>query len=131
MFKEDGYHVMINDKGYLAACYPNDQAPSYTNFAYDVQMSIVKGDCGGIVFRLDGTQGAKNYLFEICQDGTNGIYINEGSNNTYKTVASDMPVAAFHKGLNQPNVLGVVANGQTFSIYINQQLTKTFTDNTY
>jgi hypothetical protein len=128
-FKADGYHASVG-KGYLTACYP-DQGPSFSNFAFDVQMNIVKGDCGGLIFRQDATEGQKHYLFEICQDGANGIYINLGSQNTYKTVETNAPVTAFHKGLNQTNVIAVVANGQTVSIYINQQLTTTFTDSTY
>lgn len=129
-FQSDGYHVSIA-KGFLMPCYPGQGGPSYTNFAFDVQMKILKGDCGGLIFRLDATEGQKHYLFEICQDGTNGIYVNEGSNNAYKTVEQNAPVTAFHKGLNQTNVLAVVGNGQNFSIYINQQLTTSFTDATY
>jgi type II secretory pathway pseudopilin PulG len=44
----------------------------FTNFIYEVQMKIVKGDRGGIVFRVDPTSW-NHYSFVINQDGSYSV----------------------------------------------------------
>ena len=39
----------------------------YLDFAYQVKMTIVLGDCGGVTFR---EQGVKLYYFFICQNNS-------------------------------------------------------------
>ncbi len=47
---------------------------NFSDFAYEVQVTIVKGDRGGIVFRNDHTKGNNDYFF-IGQDGTYALWI--------------------------------------------------------
>jgi len=103
---------------------------SYDNFAYDIEMTITKGDCGGIIFREDSTEASKAYVFTICQNGSYEVDIDQGAAQAYKTIQSGT-TTGLHKGLNQTNLVAVVAQGQNFSLYVNKQLVTTFTDNTY
>ena len=45
------------------------QATTFSNFAFQADMTVASGDCGGLVFRLDSAN-FKLYFFEVCQDGT-------------------------------------------------------------
>src|SRR5690348_14654456 len=44
------------------------EATDFSNFAFEVQLKILHGDCGGMIFRADSNSG-KLYFFEVCQDG--------------------------------------------------------------
>jgi hypothetical protein len=48
----------------------------FTNFAFQVQMTLLKGNCGGISFRGNSSIGF-HYEFIVCSDGTYEMY------NTY------------------------------------------------
>jgi hypothetical protein len=104
---------------------------SYTNFAYDIELTIVKGDCGGIIFREDGTEGNKEYMFNICQDGKYSVDIDQGAARQFRNLLYGARTAGMRQGLNQTNLVGVVAQGTNFSLYVNKQLVTTFTDSTY
>ncbi len=104
---------------------------SYTDFAYDIELTIVKGDCGGIIFREDGTEGSKEYMFNICQSGGYSVDIDHGANQQFKNLFYGAKTAGLHQGINQTNLVGVVAQGHNFSLYVNKQLVTTFTDSTY
>lgn len=110
-FTGGSYHVLAQ-KGFLTC---NAEAPTFANFAYEVQMTVRKGDRGGMFFRQVGTTGPY-YYFSIK---TNGIYeLDVHTGNT--TSALLRGVSSFVKvGLNQPNLIAVVAQGPNISLYIN------------
>jgi type II secretory pathway pseudopilin PulG len=112
----------------VSYCWGGD---SYDNFAYDVEVTIVKGDCGGIIFREDGTEGSKEYMFNICQNGYNEVDLDQGAMQQFKNITYNSTTPGLHTGLNQMNVVGVVAQGQNFSLYVNKQFVTKFTDSTY
>jgi hypothetical protein len=97
----------------------------FTNFVYQVQLTIVKGSCGGLVWRAN-SKADNFYEFHVCSDGIFEVY------NTFTGIFSSPflygPNAAIHKGLGQTNILAVVAIGSTMTIYINGQKIGTFTD---
>jgi len=126
--RSDGYHITAQ-KG--AAGYCEDPGQSFVDFAYDVKMRIVKGDCGGLIFRIDDTEGQKDYLFAICQDSANAFDVAQGASSRLTILGNGLAVPSFHKGLGQTNTLGVAASGPHFSLYINQQFVASFTDSTY
>jgi type II secretory pathway pseudopilin PulG len=104
---------------------------SYTDFAYDIELTIIKGDCGGIIFREDGTEGSKEYMFNICQNGYYSVDIDQGAARQFRNISYGMKTAGLRQGLNQTNLVGVVAQGPHISLYVNKQLVTTFTDSTY
>jgi hypothetical protein len=101
------------------------QNTNYQNFAYEVDMNILQGYCGALLFRANAANGSY-YRLLICQDGSYGLntngqvgYIAQGSS------------PYIHTGLNQHNLIAVVANGSSLSLYANHQLITTTTDSTY
>jgi hypothetical protein len=121
-------HLTNSQKGTADYCWGG---ASYTDFAYDIELTIVKGDCGGIIFREDGTEGNKEYMFSICQNGQYSVDIDQGAARQFKNIAYGTRISGIHQGLNQTNIVGVVAQGSNFSLYVNKQLVTTFTDSTY
>lgn len=99
---------------------------NYTNFTYEVQMTFLQAgpsfSGGGLVFRSDGN---KYYVFEIFESGRYSFYVCVG-NDCSNALAEDLtnPIPSFHIGLNQPNRIAVVAQGNTFALYVNGQLVK-------
>jgi type II secretory pathway pseudopilin PulG len=121
-------HLIEPQQNATAYCWGGD---SHENFAYDIQMTITKGDCGGLVFREDGTESRKEYVFDVCQDGYYEADLDQGAAQQFKLLKSGQTTPGLHTGLNQMNLIGVVAQGPNFSLYVNKQLVTTFTDGTY
>lgn len=112
-FFVDGMYHAKEEGGYIRwSCIENNY---FDNFAYQVQMTIVKGFAGGLVFR-EGVYDSSSYLFLVNSNGDYRLctYLNG------KVVATnDGYVASFQKGLKQPNILAVRANGDTIDVYVN------------
>ena len=124
-FPGGAYHTSQSKIGYLVTC---DESTDFSNFAVEVRMTIVKGDCGGLVFRVDTTT-SKDYIFEVCQDGSYAFLLYVDNNNS-KLLANNTS-SAINTGLNASNVLAVVANGSTLDLYVNKQKINSVTDSTY
>ena len=118
------YHVTTG-AGHFYPCVAG--STDFSNFAYEVQMKIIKGDCGALLFRIDSTV-TKYYYFRVCQDGSYALFIYNpsGSNLLYSPSSS-----VIKAGLNQSNLVAVVAQGSTLDFYINQQKVDSITDSTY
>ncbi len=46
------------------------KTPTFSDFTYEIKMTFIKGDCGGVIFR---SHDPMLYYFYICQDGEYGI----------------------------------------------------------
>lgn len=106
------------------------EATNFSNFAYQVKMTIIQGNIGGIAFRFDAIN-RKFYYFAINPDGLYAVIYTGGgtsSSNGEKLLASATS-SAIITGLNQPNTLTVIVRGSNINIYINKQFVTTLTDN--
>ena len=124
-FMSTGYQVSIARTGFDQGCLAT--STNFGDFAYQVTMTIVQGDCGGLIFRAVNAQNY--YAFLVCQ---NGKYIAALFVNT--AVEKSPPAAtssAIHTGLQQVNTLAVVLQGNTFNLYVNGQRVDTFPDSTF
>lgn len=120
-----GYQVSIARAGFLEECF--NLSNNYTDFAYQVNMTITQGDCGGLVFRAQDNQNFYTYI--ICQNGQfNAILFVKNANAGSTKVANS---SAIHTGLNQTNTLAVVVQGDTSNLYVNGQHVDSFTDTTF
>ncbi len=99
------------------------QGPDYSSIAVEVQLTIIKGDGGGIVFRVDGSNF---YNFQIRQNGGYGLYLYKKNHNPIKLGVGSS--GAIHTGLNQANVIAVIARGNVFDLYINHHFIATIID---
>src|SRR6266704_1041633 len=125
-FTGGAYHVnAIQQPG--KGCVAN---PRFSDFAYQVQMTIVKGDGGDILFR-DDTKG-NGYYFFIGQDGKyeSGTYNCNGNNCKFNALRSGSS-PAINTGLNQTNLVAVVASGSTIDLHVNNQKIDSYSDSTY
>src|SRR5437588_791231 len=71
-FTGGAYHVSMPQKGYISPCFA--QATNLSNFAYQIQMTIIKGDQGGIAFRADSGKG-NFYYFNLNSSGKYALEI--------------------------------------------------------
>ncbi len=114
-FTGGSYHVGVFMQGHFFAC--NATAVTFGNLTYEVQMTILKGDRGGMFFRQVGTQGPY-YYFSIKIDGSYELDSFTGKTlNALQRGTS--PIVK--RGLNQPNQLAVVALGSSIDLYVNGQ----------
>ncbi len=127
-FSGGSYHVSTPKTQFFYLC--TAEVTDFSNFAFEVQAKVVKGDCAGMVFRADSNTG-KMYFFEVCQDGsyTFSRYLDFTGNNV-KTLAGGSS-SAIATGVGQTNTLAVVAQGSTLTIYVNKQKISSATDSTF
>jgi hypothetical protein len=114
-FTGGSYHVGVSIQGHVLAC--NAEAVTFGNLSYEVQMTILKGDRGGIFFRQIGTQGPY-YYFSLKIDGS---YELDSFNGKTSNVLQRGTSPAIKRGLNQPNLLAAVAQGSSIDLYVNGQ----------
>ncbi len=120
LFKSGGYHV-ISRRLYSPNWCFTDPPRRFNNFAYQVQMTIVQGNEGGVVFGLTLTaakQPAHCYFFSLNRNGTYTLWM---LINTQYKILLHRPNAVIKTGLNQPNQLTVLTQGNQIALFINKQ----------
>jgi hypothetical protein len=124
-FTGDAYHISETGahKNYICG-----GLTTYSDFAVQVQMIILKGDCGGIDFRSDGT-GAKTYDFRVCSDGSYGLYLY--TSNTKSRALRTGSSNQIKQGIKQTNTIAVVAQGTSISLYVNNGKIDSVNDSSY
>ena len=115
------YHSAILQKD-IAPCLA--QRTSYSDFAYQVQLTIITGDEGGLIFRSNAIDpnhfpfSTNYYLFGIGHDGRYSLSY-QGDKSKVQLISGSS--STITTGLNQPNLLTVVAHGSNISLYVNRQ----------
>jgi hypothetical protein len=122
------YHAIVPQQNSFASCSPNTSSATFGNFALQVQMTIIKGDYGGLLFRSNST-GVNYYFLSIDQTGYYSLSIYK-NDSQIKTLSSG-PSSAFKSGLNKSNLITIVAQASNLALYINGQLATNVSDNTY
>lgn len=125
-FRDGAYHLKSVEQEYYSWCIA--RAPQFSNFAVQVQMNILTGDGGGLVFRADGKQG-DYYYFRVGQDGTFALYryISKADRQELETGTA----VSIHQGRNQLNLLCVIANGSSLALFVNKQPIAQINDGAY
>jgi hypothetical protein len=127
-FKANSLHVTQSKSPNYFYCTASTE--EYTDATFEVQMTIIQGDCGGITFRVSSAAN-KLYFYRVCVDGAYDLYLYvDSSGDTARTLLkSSSPV--IHKGVNQANLLAVVTNGSQIDLYANKQKIDSLSDPTY
>ena len=123
-FTGGAFHVVANT-GHFDNCNPAF-SPS-NDFAFQVQMTIIQGDAGGMQFRINQVG---RYVFVIFQDGSYELFRYEFGSNTLTTLQSGSS-SAIITGLGQSNLVAVLAQGNTIDVYVNMHDVTRAVDNTY
>ncbi|HET9921952.1 MAG TPA: hypothetical protein VFQ30_19080 [Ktedonobacteraceae bacterium] len=126
-FNGGSYQVIAPNPQYSDYCIANNT--NFSDFAYEVQMKVVKGDAGGLLFRVMSTSPNQYYEFYIGQDSSYALEVVNGDKTT--TLLTENASPAIHTGLNQTNLIGVVAQGNKFTLYVNHQSLGSTTDSTF
>jgi hypothetical protein len=100
----------------------------YSNFAFQVQMTIQQGDCGGMTFRDD--HAGKHYRFIICQDGSYALELDRDLSGT-KNATLGQGSLNNTIAQNQSVSLAMAARGASIGIYYNGQQLISVSDSTY
>ncbi len=124
-FAGGAYQVSV-PQGYTHYC--TASTTNFSDFTYEVTLTILQGDCGWIIFRGNDTNGT-GYLFRVCQDGTYALDLNV--DNVLSTLLASSSSSVINMGLGQSNVIAAVANGGTLDLYVNQQKIDSVSDSTY
>lgn len=113
-FKNDGYHVSQPNAGFFLPCY--ESSMNFTNFALQVDMTIVNGNFGGLVFRADPSTG-REYLFTINAYGAYSFYIYTGNQASQSsTILNSTTEYMDSSGSTE---ITLVVQESTFSFYLN------------
>jgi hypothetical protein len=101
-------------------------ATNFTNFIYEVQMKLIKGDGeGGIALRIDPTSEYHSYSLTIDQHGSYSV-----TDGSYGTLAQGSS-SAIHRGLNQTNLVVAVVRGKIIELYVNRERVAVVGSSTY
>jgi len=123
-FTGGAYHVATSHSGHFQDC---TEATNFSNFVYQVQMTITAGESGGLLFRVDSTH-SKFYYLRVGQNGSFEFGLSTGSGIQVLQSGTSLTVKS---GLNQSNLLAVVASGSNIDLYVNHQHIAYFNDSTY
>lgn len=130
-FSGGAYHIKISVQNRFLPCFAAVSSPS--NFAFQVQMTVIQGRVGGLIFRTTATttSGLQGYFFEINNTGQYGLTALLDSISGQARSLTSSSSSVIKTGLNQPNLLTIIAQGSTMTLYINKQYITTVTDNSY
>ena len=124
-FTGNALHASVFQSHTYVPCFA--QISNFSNFAFQVQMTILQGDGGGLVFRANATN-IQLYLLRISHDGLFGISVSR-DRKTITPILDDN--SALIKTGAQSNLVTVIARNSTISIYVNKQFVATINDTTY
>ncbi|HYK86148.1 MAG TPA: family 16 glycoside hydrolase [Ktedonobacteraceae bacterium] len=125
-FHDGAYHIKSVEQEYYSWCIA--EIPVFRDFAYQVQMKIMEGDGGGLVFRSEGKVG-NYYYFHVGQDGSYGLSIFVAKGQPIDVVKGTS--TSIKTGLGQANMLCVVVRGSDIAMYVNRQAVAEVIDTVY
>jgi hypothetical protein len=109
-FLKGAFHIKVFVKASNNACFASNSL--FNNLAFQAQMTIIKGDAGGLLFHI----GQGFYLFLVNRDGSYSLYLDIGIFAVLTTGNSSV----INKGLNRSNLLTVVAFDGDIYLYVNK-----------
>lgn len=125
-FNSGAYHASLTPKGYYFTCIAHNT--NFSNFAFQVQMQIVQGDAGGLVFRANSST-YKYYVLSIGRDGT--YFVSASKDFSHSTEIGYGQSPAFKQNAGQTNLLTLVARGNNMYFFVNKQYAGSINDGAY
>ncbi len=124
-FNGTDYQIDENQQDFFQPCLA--EASNFSNFAYQVSMTINAGTQAGIVFRASPTKDSF-YFFHVGIDGTYALDLYK-SHSQATTLISGFS-SAITTGTTQTNTLAVIAYQGTIYLFANQTFIALVTDKT-
>lgn len=112
-FNGTAYEAQEGRQGFILPCFAN--ATNFTNFVYQVTMTIVRGGEGGIIFCANKDK-KQYYLFRI---DTNGNYALELYANSQYALLAQGTNSAILTGAGSSNTLTVLVDKGTLALFVN------------
>ncbi|QBD80920.1 helix-turn-helix domain-containing protein [Ktedonosporobacter rubrisoli] len=128
-FKDGAYYSQQPQQGYFHACIA--QKTDFSNFAYEVEMTLYEGDYGGIIFRAKDSLDDKYYLFRVATGGTFMLKQYLDGIDAHAVLLDQGHSSAFRAGFGQQNRLAVVAQNDLLTLYLNGQEVASVHDSSY
>ncbi|QBD79115.1 hypothetical protein EPA93_25280 [Ktedonosporobacter rubrisoli] len=125
-FAHGALHASVQQKQFYAPCFAH--ATNFHNFAFQVEMTILKGDEGGLVFRANNSN-AHFYYFRVGRDGLFSLFIAKDDRHSMAITFDTSRAIKTDPG--DSNLLTVVAKDNNFYLYINKQFVGSANDSTY
>lgn len=125
-FSNGSYHASLYKAGFYFPCIARNT--NFSNFAFQVQMTILKGDDGGLIFRGDGST-TKFCAFRVDTNGVYDLFSTKDSNHSTELAYGNS--SSFKKSVGQANLLTIIARNSSIYFYINKQYVGNITDSTY
>jgi len=126
VFTNGAYHIRFSAKSFTFYCLAPGSA--FSNFVFQVQVTIIKGYEAGIMFRANDPEPSA-YFFGISYNGLYALSVAEGPQHGAMVAFGRSP--AIKVGFNQPNLLSVMAHGNDIDLFINKQFVKRVQDEMY
>jgi len=127
-FLSDGYHVTTTNS--LQGCYQSAQ--QFQNFAAKVDLEIVRGHSGGLLFRANSLNIYSGYLFEVDSNGQYQLSRSTDFSTGSMTILQDWTASsALNKGFHVKNTLEVIAQGSNLKFYANGTFLTALQDTTF
>jgi len=126
-FTGSAYHVSDTQTNTFSTCFGTNT--NFSNFTFQAEMVISKGDGGGLLFR-GNTKTSQLYRVTFFTNGHYGVYVYVDTTGTNARILK-YDVMPSSVDLTQTNTVGVVARGSTITIYLNQTEVTSITDSTY
>ena len=127
-FVAGAYHASELQQSNAIPCIA--QMTHFSNFAYQVRMTMIRGDTGGMIFRATSSN-SKYYYLSVSQDGSYEIVKSVDATGNNDQVLLSGATQAFKTGLNQANLIAVVAQSSLLSLYVNKQYVASVSDSSY
>jgi hypothetical protein len=122
-YSSGAYHLRLAQQGsYLCIAFNS----FFHDLAFQVQATILKGDVAGLIFHINN--GNSGYLFLISSTGAYGLDLVKANMSTELTSGTS---TAIYTGLDQPNVLTVIARDGKIYMFVNRQPIAHVSDSTY
>lgn len=126
-FQNGSYHASIVNAGFFQPCYENTS--SFSNFAVQIDMTILTGDYGGIVFRADNIKGTE-YLLEVNVDGQYNLYVFTGFKANEDQSQTILSNTTRYMDSSGSTTITLIAQGNTLYFYLNKNFVGSITDST-
>lgn len=127
-FQQQAYHVSQSTLGDFTTCTAG--ATNQANFELQVDMRLLKGDTGGVIFDEQQEEGVC-YAFQINLNGSYQFIIYTNNTRAHARVLVNNRSSDIKTGAGASNSLGLYAHNGSFDLYINGVLQSTVQDTTY